>query len=109
MMAYYQGWIALRRARFTDPEAPCAFLTAIAPTAELLENNVIAVTWADDAGAVGYAVINPTAKALSLELPEGWTACRVMALGDQVLPDAAPQDGPIPVEPCSVTLAVRAE
>ena len=109
MAAYYQGLISLRRARFTDPDAPCAFLTAIAPTAALLENNVIAVTWADESGAVGYAVINPTWKALSLDLPEGWTAWRVMVLGDQVLPEAAAQNGPLPVEPCSVTLAVRAD
>ena len=109
MMAYYQGLIGLRRARFTDPEAPCAFLTTVEPTAQLLADNVIAVTWGDGSGAVGYAVINPTAKPLSLDLPEGWTSCRVLVQGDQVLPEAGAQDGPIPVDPCSVTLAVRAD
>ncbi len=109
MAAYYQGLISLRRARFTDAEAPCAFLTTIAPTAQLLDNSVIAVTWADDSGALGYAVINPGAQDLSMDLPEGWTACRVLVQGDRVLPGADAQDGPIPVAPRSVTLAVRAE
>ena len=47
-----------------------ATVTTIAPTAELLENNVIAITWADENGAVGYAVINPTDEDLTIELPE---------------------------------------
>ena len=76
---------------------------------KLIITTLFAVTWANGNGAVGYAVINPTAKALSLDLPEGWTSCRVMVQGDQVLPEAAAQDGPIPVDPCSVTLAVRAD
>ena len=109
MTEYYRGLIGLRRARFTDPDAPCAFLTTVAPTAELMENSVIAVTWADENGAVGYAVINPTAQALSVDLPEGWTASRTLVRGDQVQPDAEIENGPLTVEPCSVTLAVRAE
>ena len=109
MMEYYQGLISLRRARFTDPDAPCAFLTTIAPAAALLENNVIAVTWADESGAVGYAVINPTGQTLSIDLPEGWAASRALVQGDRVQPDAAPVSGPLTVEPCSVTLAVRAD
>ena len=109
MMEYYRGLIALRRARFTDPDAPCAFLTTVAPSAALLENSVIAVTWADDTGAVGYAVINPTAQTLSVDPPEGWAASRALVQGDRVQPDAAPENGPLTVEPCSVTLAVRAE
>ena len=109
MMEYYRGLIALRRARFTDPDAPCAFLTTVAPTAALLENNVIAMTWADETGTVGYAVINPTAQILSIALPDGWTDFRTFVQGDQVFPDAAPENGPLIVAPCSVTLAVRAE
>ena len=109
MMAYYKGLIGLRRARFTDPAAPCAFLTTVEPAAQLLENNVIAVTWTDENSTAGYAVINPTPQTLSLELPEDWTACRVMVEGDQVHPEAAAQSGPLTVEPCSVTLAVRAD
>ena len=109
MMEYYQGLISLRRARFTDPDAPCAFLTTIAPAAALLENNVIAVTWADESGAVGYAVINPTGQTLSIDLPEGWAASRALVQGDRVQPDAETAEGPLTVEPCSVTLAVRAE
>ena len=109
MTEYYRGLIGLRRARFTDPAAPCAFLTTIAPTAQLLENNVIALSWADENGAVGYAVINPTGQALSVDLPEGWTASRALVRGDQVHPGAAIENGPLSVEPCSVTLAVRAE
>ena len=102
MMAYYKGLIGLRH-------SSCRFLTDIAPVAALLENNVIAITWTDDEGALGYAVINPTGQALSVDLPDGWTACRAVLSGGQVNPDAAPAKGPLSVEPCGVTLAVRAE
>ena len=109
MAAYYQGLIHLRRARFTDPDAPCAFLTTIAPTTELLGSGAITVSWADENGTAGFAVINPIAQTLTINLPEDWTSSRVMVQGDKVLPDAAAQDGPLTVEPCSVTLAARAD
>ena len=109
MMEFYRGLIALRRARFADPDDPCAFLTTVAPTAALLDNSVIAVTWAGEGDTLGYAVINPTGQTLALELPEGWNSCRIVLQGVRVQPDAAAMEGPIPVEPCSVTLAVRAD
>ena len=102
MMEYYRGLIGLRR-------VSCPFLTAIAPTAALLDGNAIAVTWADESGAVGYAVINPTAQTLTIDLPEGWTASRALVQGDRVQPDAVPENGPLTVDACSVTFAVRAE
>ncbi len=109
MMEYYRGLIALRRARMTDPEAPCAFLTTITPAAELMENNVIAVTWTGNDGAVGYALINPTGQTVTVDAPEGWTAYRPMLQGAQANPDAEAVTNPISAEPCSVTLAVRAK
>ena len=109
MMEYYRGLIALRRARIADPGAPCAFLTTVAPTAEVLDNSVIAVTWKTEDAVLGYAVINPTGEALSFDLPEGWTACRLLLAGAQAQPDAPAVNGPVPVEKCSVTLAVPAE
>ena len=109
MAEFYRGLIALRRGRITDPDDPCAFLTAVAPTAQLLENSVIGVTWADDGGVLAYALINPTGQEATAELPEGWTAWRAVVRGAQVRPDAEKEAGPVAALPCSVTLAVRAE
>ena len=89
--------------RMTTDELRAAFMNT-----KLCEKGKVNLMYCEvERGIAGFAV--PTAKPLSLDLPEGWTSCRVLVQGDQVLPEAAAQDRPIPVDPCSVTLAVRAD
>ena len=106
---FYRGLIALRRDKFANPDSPYRFLTETAPAAELLDGNLIAVTWAEGEEALAYAVINPTAEEKQFEAPAGFGAYRVVLQGDAVTPDAAPADGPFAVLPVSVTLIVRGE
>ncbi len=104
---YYAGLIALRRDKFTDPDSPYRFLTEIQPEAVWQDDRTIRVTWADESGAVAYAVINPTTIPLTCAAPEGWAAYTVAVRGDSVTPDAEPVTGDFRAEPISLTLIVR--
>ncbi len=63
MAQYYRGLIAMRREN--------AFFTQAEVTAELLENNAIAVTWSMAGETVAYAIINPNDTEMHADLPEG--------------------------------------
>ena len=109
MAEYYQGLIGLRRKKFSNPDSRFAFLTEAQPVAEQLDNHAIVITWTADERIVACAVINPTAEALSIDPPEGWSAFAAVVQGDTVQPDAEITQGSISVAPQSVTLAVRAD
>ena len=66
MAQFYRALIAFRRDN--------AFLTRGEVTAELREDNLIALTWTLDGKMVAFGLINPNTEACSAELPEGdWT------------------------------------
>ncbi len=101
MSEYYRDLIALRKNN--------AFLTSgETPECELLENNVIAVTWSENEQAVAYAVINPGNADLEVKQPDGWDGYTVLLEKDKVLPEGRTETGAdIPVYACSVTLVIR--
>ena len=99
MAEFYQGLIAIRRGN--------AFLTSgEVPTCELLDGNVIEVTWSADGKILARAVLNPGAEALELDPPEGWTSWRVLLQGAEVAPDGIPGSGAVRVDPLSATLII---
>ena len=109
MAEFYRGLIALRRARMTDAADPCAFLTTVTPTAQVLDQQVIAVTWMGEDGALGCALINPTDHPVTGELPEGWGGYLPVLDGDQAAPGEPVTGSFLTAGPCSVVLAVRGE
>ena len=109
MAEFYRDLIALRRDKFANPDSPYRFLTEIAPVGEILDGNLIAVTWADEEAVLAYAVINPLASEAHLDPPAGLGAYRVVLQGDAVTMDGEIAEGSFTVEPVSVTLIVAAE
>ena len=110
MAEFYRELIALRRDKYENPDSLYRFLTEIAPVGEILDNNLIAVTWADeDETVLAYAVINPLASEAHLDPPAGFGAYRVVLRGDAVTADGEIAEGPFTVDPVSVTLIVAAE
>ena len=103
MSEYYRGLIALRKEN--------AFLrSGETPECELLEGNVIAVTWRENGQAVAFALLNPGITPVEADLPEGWSGCRVLLQGDTVLPEGTVSEGAaLSAAPRSVTLAVCAQ
>ena len=100
MSEYYRGLIAVRREN--------AFLrSGSTPVCELLDGNVIAVTWSTGEESTAYAVLNPGAETLELSAPEGWTDYRILLQGAQVSPEGTAASGVFRAEPCSVTLIIR--
>ncbi len=83
MSEYYKGLIALRR----DKDR-FGFLTRILPERELGKGNCIIMPWSEDGEAVARAVLNPTGKALALEVPGGWDSYRLI---DSVTPGTQAQ------------------
>ena len=102
MSEYYRGLITLRK--------EYAFLrSGELPVCELLDGNVIAVTWTSAGETAAFALINPGTAEVSAEMPEGWTSCRTVLQGDAVTPDAPAGSGAVTALPRSVTLVIRGE
>ena len=109
MSQFYAGLISLRRDKFVREDSPYRFLTEVEPTAEILADNLIGITWAEDEETIAYAVVNPKSTAVTFDPPEGWTAYRVAVYGDTVELDGEAAAGSFRVEPVSVTLIVRCD
>ena len=99
MSEYYRGLIAVRKS--------CGFLTSgEAPVCELLDGNVIAVTWKQDEKAVAFALINPGTAQAQAPVPEGWTGYTVLVQNETAVPEGtAVEDSVVYAAPRSVTLA----
>ena len=100
MSEYYRGLIAIRKNN--------AFLTSgEPPVCELLDGNVIAVTWTQDEKPVAFALINPGTAETEAPLPENWTGCTLLLQGDTVTPEGTASEGAVvQAAPRSVTLAI---
>jgi len=101
MSEYYRGLIRIRREN--------AFLTSgDVPECELLDGNVIAVTWRADGEAVAFALINPGSGDVEAELPDGWSGYTLLLQNKTAVPEGTAMEGRIvTASPKSVTLAVR--
>ena len=101
MSEYYRGLIRIRREN--------AFLTSgDVPECELLDGNVIAVTWRADGEAVAFALINPGSGDVEAELPDGWSSCTLLLQNETAVPEGTAVEGrTVTASPKSVTLAVR--
>ena len=100
MSEYYRGLIAIRKNN--------AFLTSgEPPVCELLDGNVIAVTWTQDEKPVAFALINPGTAETEAPLPEGWTGYTLLLQGDTATPEGTASEGAVvQAAPRSVTLAI---
>lgn len=107
MAEFYRGLIALRRDKFVREDSPTRFLTEIQPTAELLADNRIGITWTDGETPVAYAVVNPTKAEAQIEPPEGLSSYRITVQGEQITPDAEPVEGAFTVPAIGLTLIVK--
>ena len=98
MAEFYRGLIAMRRQN--------AFFTKAEISGEILDGNVIAVTWTENGSTVAYALINPNSTPLQADLPDGsWT---VLLQGETVTAAGGESvSGSVSVAPQSV-LIVRA-
>ena len=101
MSEYYRGLIRIRREN--------AFLTSgDVPECELLDGNVIAVTWRAGGEAVAFALLNPGSGDVEAELPDGWSGYTLLLQNETAVPEGTAAEGRIvTVSPKSVTLAVR--
>ena len=100
MSEYYRGLIAVRKSH--------PFLTSgEAPVCELLDGNVIAVTWKQDERAVAFALINPGTAEVQAPVPEGWAGYTVLVQNETAAPEGtAAEDSVVQAAPRSVTLVV---
>ena len=100
MSEYYRGLIAIRKNN--------AFLTSgEPPVCELLDGNVIAVTWTQDEKPVAFALINPGTAETEAPLPEGWTGYTLLLQGATATPEGIASEGAVvQAAPRSVTLAI---
>ena len=100
MSEYYRGLIAVRKSH--------PFLTSgEAPVCELLDGNVIAVTWKQDERAVAFALINPGTAEVQAPVPEGWAGYTVLVQNETAAPEGtAAEDSVVRAAPRSVTLVV---
>ena len=98
MVQYYRQLIAMRRGN--------DFFTRAEVSAELLENNVIAVTWTTNGETVAYAVINPNIGEMEAELPAGqWT---VLLRDAEATPEGGETvEGSLTVAPRSVLIVKK--
>ena len=100
MSEYYRGLIEIRKNN--------AFLTSgEPPVCEILDRNVISVTWTQDEKPVAFALINPGAAETEVPVPEGWTGYTLLLQGDTAAPEGtAAEDTVVKAAPRSVTLAI---
>lgn len=100
MSEYYRGLIAVRKSH--------PFLTSgEAPVCELLDGNVIAVTWKQDERTVAFALINPGTAEVQAPVPEGWAGYTVLVQNETAAPKGtAAEDSVVRAAPRSVTLVV---
>ena len=100
MSEYYRGLIAVRKSH--------PFLTSgEAPVCELLDGNVIAVTWKQDERTVAFALINPGTAEVQAPVPEGWAGYTVLVQNETAAPEGtAAEDSVVRAASRSVTLVV---
>ena len=101
MSEYYRGLIVLRKKN--------AFLrSGDAPECEVLDGNVIAVTWSAGGETAAFALINPGVSDAEAETPAGWEGFTVLLENDTALPEGKAGEGTVVrAGPRSVTLVVR--
>ena len=102
MSEYYRGLIAVRKNN--------AFLTSgDAPECEILDENIIAITWLQDEKAAAFALINPGISEAEAAVPDGWTGYTVLVQNETAVPEGtAVEDALVRAAPKSVTLVIPA-